>query len=57
MEEDQLRTLFLVVLLCFLALFFIVESLMATHPPPIGHTTGIIVMLGILMSFIILKIA
>ena len=53
MLDEQLKSLLIIVLLIFLALFFILESFMAIHPPPIGHTTGIIVLLGVLISFII----
>jgi len=44
-------------LLVFLGLFFVVEALMASYNAKFGHTTGIIVMLGILISFIIKSVA
>lgn len=43
-------------LLFFLAMFFVVESIIEKKRPPLGHTTGIIVLSGMLVSFIIYKI-
>jgi NhaP-type Na+/H+ or K+/H+ antiporter len=37
-------------------LYFFVESLFEKYKPPIGHTTGIIISLGVLFSFIIFVI-
>jgi sodium/hydrogen exchanger-like protein 6/7 len=43
-------------LLVFLASFFIIEAYMEKLNPRVGHTTGIIVMMGILVSFSLHKI-
>jgi len=40
-------------ILVFLALYFIVESIFEKKRPGFGHTTGIIVILGILASYVI----
>ena len=53
MEKEQILNLFFIMLLMFLALFFIIEALMATFNARFGHTTGIIVMTGILISFVV----
>jgi len=53
MEKEQILNLFFIMLLVFLALFFIIEALMATFNARFGHTTGIIVMTGILISFVV----
>lgn len=53
LEEEQIRDIFFIMLLFFLGLFFVIEALMASFNARFGHTTGIIVMLGILISFII----
>ena len=37
-------------LLCFLALFFFIETCFHKYAPPIGHTTGAVVVLGIVVS-------
>ena len=52
MEQEALQYLFGVILLVFLICFFFTEACLAKYNPPIGHTTGIIVCLGILLSFI-----
>jgi len=57
MEKEQVLNLFFIMLLVFLAMFFVIEALMATFNARFGHTTGIIVMTGILISFIIKQIA
>jgi hypothetical protein len=43
-------------LLGILFIFFMVESYFAINKPKFGHTTGVIVTLGILTSYIILKL-
>ena len=43
-------------LLIFLGLFFIIEAYMEKISPRIGHTTGIVVVLGIIVSFTLHKI-
>lgn len=56
MTSDQLQQIFIIMLLVFLASFFVIEAYMEKLSPCIGHTTGIVVMMGILMSFILHKI-
>ena len=55
MNEEQLNQLFFMLLLFILFLFFMIESYFAVNKPKFGHTTGIIVALGILTSFVIYK--
>lgn len=57
-EENNSHILdyFFILLLVFLAMFFVIEALMASCGAKFGHTTGIIVLLGILISFIIKEI-
>jgi len=55
-NEEQLNQFFFMMLLSILFIFFMVESYFAMNKPKIGHTTGIIVTLGILTSFIIFQI-
>jgi sodium/hydrogen exchanger-like protein 6/7 len=43
-------------LLIFLGMFFVIEAYMEKMKFKIGHTTGIVVMLGILVSFTLHKI-
>ena len=57
MDEDQVQYAFICFLLVFLALFFFVEACIAKNAPPIGHTTGVIVMLGIAMSALVRLLA
>jgi uncharacterized membrane protein YphA (DoxX/SURF4 family) len=49
--NSSAEELFFMILLIFLALFFVVEGYMEKQKFCIGHTTGIIVMLGILISW------
>ena len=44
--------LFFMILLIFLAFFFIIEAYIEKTKPIIGHTTGVIVLMGILVSFL-----
>lgn len=44
-------------MLAFLSLFFFVESCIEKYNPPIGHTTGVVVMLGICISAIVYTLA
>ena len=57
LSEEQVTDIFFIVLLVFLGLFFVIEALMASYNAKFGHTTGIIVMLGIFISFIIKTLA
>ena len=56
LDEEQVTDIFFIMLLLFLGLFFVIEALMASYNARFGHTTGIIVMMGILISFIIKRI-
>jgi NhaP-type Na+/H+ or K+/H+ antiporter len=40
-------------LLLFLALFFVVEAWFEKNKPRVGHTTGVIVLFGMLVSYLI----
>jgi sodium/hydrogen exchanger-like protein 6/7 len=51
MENETLQQIFYLMLLIFLALFLLIESLIEVKKPLIGHTTGIVVILGIIASF------
>mmetsp|Transcript_8512 Transcript_8512/g.13090 ORF Transcript_8512/g.13090 Transcript_8512/m.13090 type:complete len:220 (-) Transcript_8512:1817-2476(-) len=53
MDQEVAQQFFFMMLLLFLALFFIVEALVEKKKPPFGHTTGIIVILGIFISYVI----
>ena len=57
LDEEQITDVYFIILLFFLALFFVVEALMASYNTKFGHTTGIIVLLGILISWIIKTVA
>lgn len=52
MEEEAKQYLFGLILLVFLLMFFFAEACLTKFNPPIGHTTGIIVCLGIVLSYI-----
>ena len=56
MTPDQLQQIFFMMLLLFLGFFFIIEAYMEKLSPCVGHTTGIVVMLGILISYVLHKI-
>ena len=57
LNEEQVTDLFFILLLIFLGLFFVIEALMASYNAKFGHTTGIIVVLGIAISFLVKAIA
>ena len=50
--NSKVEELFFMILLLFLAMFFIVEAFMEKKKFVIGHTTGIIVIMGILISYL-----
>lgn len=50
---DSIQLLFYSFLATFLALYFIIKSIFAKYRPGFGHYSGIIVLLGILASFLI----
>jgi len=56
MTPDQLQQIFFMMLLLFLGFFFIIEAYMEKLSPCVGHTTGIVVMMGILISYVLHKI-
>ena len=51
--NENLQAVFYLVILLFLGLFFIVESFIEKKNCGFGHTTGVIVMFGILVSYIL----
>ena len=57
MTEDRIKlfmtNVYAIMVFLFLGLYFIIESCYIKYRPIIGHTSGIIVLLGILLSFII----
>ena len=55
-RAEKMQNLFLAGLVVFIGLFFIVEALFEKYKPPVGHTTGVIVSLGIFISWLIYKI-
>lgn len=50
MESETLQQIFFLIILIFMALFFFIESYIEKKKPGFGHTTGIIVILGIIAS-------
>ena len=52
-DDEQITDIFFIVLLLFLGLFFVIEALMSSCNAKFGHTTGIVVMIGILISFVV----
>ena len=55
--ENKTTTLFNIFLATFLALFFVVESWFEQNKPRFGHTSAVIVMIGIAFSSIIWNIS
>ena len=55
-EGEIVQNLYIIGLLMFIAFYFFVESLFEKHKPPLGHTTGVIISLGVLLSYIIFVI-
>lgn len=55
-DNEQITDIFFIVLLLFLGLFFVIEALMSSCNAKFGHTTGIVVMIGILISFVVKQI-
>jgi len=49
--------MFYMMILGILFLFFLLEAYFAMNKPKFGHTTGIIVVIGIICSFVIYKMA
>ena len=45
--------MFLAGLVVFIGFFFVVEALFERYKPPVGHTTGVVVSLGIFISWLI----
>jgi NhaP-type Na+/H+ or K+/H+ antiporter len=50
MTNEQLQYIFIAAFLLFLALFFFVETCIEHYNPPIGHTTGVVIVVGIGIS-------
>lgn len=55
-REEMVTNMFLAGLVVFIGLFFVFEALFEKYKPPLGHVTGVIVSLGILISWIIYKV-
>lgn len=53
LEDTELKYVFFGALLFFLSLYFIFEAYLEQNRPKFGHTTGIIVIMGISVSAII----
>jgi sodium/hydrogen exchanger-like protein 6/7 len=56
-SEEKLQEAFYIMLMVILFLKFMVEALFAKINPPFGHNTGIIVIIGMLCSFAMYKMA
>jgi hypothetical protein len=56
-DTENIQLIFFAALLLFLALFFVIESVIEHYKPRVGHTTGIVVLLGILVSYMLYHIA
>lgn len=57
LEKEALQYVFFGAVLVFLSLYFVFEAYLEQNRPKFGHTTGIIVCMGILFSYLIYKIA
>ena len=55
-EGEIIQNLYIIGLLVFICFYFFVESLFEKHKPPVGHTTGVIISLGVFFSWIIFVI-
>ena len=55
-EGEFIQNLYIIGLLVFICFYFFVESLFEKHKPPVGHTTGVIISLGVFISWIIFVI-
>ena len=55
--EEQLQLIFYMMLLALLFLKMMVEAYMEKSEPSFGHNTGIIIIVGILMSYAIFQVA
>ena len=51
-KSDTFKGIFYMILMGFLSLYFFIEAYFEKRKPKIGHTTGVIVILGILTSLI-----
>ena len=56
-DAENVQLIFFAALLLFLALFFVIESIIEHYKPRVGHTTGIVVILGILVSYMLNHLA
>lgn len=56
-DTESIQLIFFAALLLFLALFFVIESVIEHYKPRVGHTTGIVVVLGILVSYLLFHLA
>jgi len=57
LSQEQLQQMFYMMILGILFLFFLLEAYFAMNKPKFGHTTGIIVVVGIICSYLIYKMA
>ena len=57
MTKDEMTYIFYMMMLALLAIFFITEAYMEMNKPRFGHSTGIIVVLGIIVSAVIYEIS
>ena len=57
MEKETLKIMFYIFILLLFALKILLESLFEKHPPPVGHNTGIILLIGVFCSWIILQMS
>lgn len=55
MELEILNEIFYMILILVLGLFFVLEAYFEKNKPKFGHTTGIIVTIGVLISLTIYK--
>lgn len=48
---------YFIFILCFLSMFFVIEALFEKYKPPFGHTSAVMVVLGIGLSYLIWQIS
>ena len=57
MSQDDITYFFYMMMLVIFALFFIIEAYMDSSRPKFGHSTGIIIIIGIIISCIIYELS
>jgi sodium/hydrogen exchanger-like protein 6/7/sodium/hydrogen exchanger 8 len=55
-ENETITALFTILIMVLLGVFFVAQTYVELKQPPFGHETGVVIILGILASYIVLQV-